>query len=219
MRPREIPQRATCDRDRPRAVPAVRRPARVLLPCCALAVALTTGLAGCASLPEPEPSSYLDERTGITLTVVDTPLVLARDRRDLAANARDYLTLVAVSRNEAGRITPALLLHRWSTIDARVAAPPGAETKLVIVADGRDIRPQPLGTLPKEFLPSSTHDLWRPPVSAVATTAYRIDAATLRFIADSARVSAFIDEPGDELPYVLWRDGRAALARFAASAR
>jgi len=185
----------------------------------ALALVLGTVLAGCASLPAPEPPSYLDERTGITLTVVDTPLVLSRDRRDLAANARDYLTLVAVSRNESGRVTSALLLYRWSTIDARIAAPPGAEPKLVIVADGRDIRPQPLGSMPKEFLPSTTHDLWRPPVSEVATTAYRIDAATLRFIAESARVSAFLDQPGDGLPYALWRDGRAALARFAINAR
>ena len=185
----------------------------------ALAVASLAALAGCASLPAPEPPSYLDERTGITLTVVDAPLVFARDRRDLAANARDYLTLVGVSRNESGRITSALLLHRWSTIDARVATPPAAEPKLVIVADGRDIRPATLGSLPKEFQPSTTHDLWLPPVSAVATTAYRIDAATLRYIAESARVSAFVDERGDELPYVLWRDGRDALARFAAGVR
>lgn len=183
------------------------------------AIALAGLLGGCASLPSPEPPSYLDERTGITLTVVDTPLVLARERRDLAANARDYLTLVAVSRNQSGRITSALLVHRWSTIDARVAAPLAADARLVIVADGRDIRPQPLAELPKEFQPSATHDLWRPPVSQVATVAYRIDAATLRFIAESGRVSAFIDQPGDALPYALWRDGRAALARFAGSAQ
>ncbi len=202
---------------------ACRRPARRLrraLPLALLLGGLMAGtLVGCASLPAPEPPSYLDERTGITLTVVDAPLVLARERRDLAANARDYLTLVGVSRNESGRITSALLLHRWSTIDARVAAAPAAEPKLVIVADGRDIRPQPLAELPKEFRPSATHDLWRPPVSTVATTAYRIDAATLRFIAESRRVSAFIDERGDDLPYVLWRDGRDALARFAAGTR
>jgi hypothetical protein len=190
---------------------------RAPLPYCAATLALLLG--GCASLPSPESPSYLDERTGITLTVVDTPLVLARDRRDLAANARDYLTLVAVNRNESGRITSALLLYRWSTIDSRVAAPQLGEPKLVIVADGRDIRLQPLASVPKEFVPTPQHDLWHPPVSDVSTTAFRIDAATLRFIAQSARVSAFIDQRGDDLPYSLWRDGRAALERFATIAQ
>lgn len=198
-------------------LPAARRSRRtVALAIGALALGPGLGLlAGCASAPPAETLSFLDERTGITLTVVDEPLVLARDRRDLAANARDYLTLVAVTRNESGRVTPALLLYRWSTIDSRVSAPLAAEPKLVIVADGRDIRLAPLGNVPKEFSPSAVHDLWRPPVSAVSTTAYKVDAATLRFIAQSGRVSAFIDQPGDGLPYALWRDGRAALERFA----
>jgi hypothetical protein len=183
------------------------------------AVAAAGLLVACASLPAPEPLSYLDERTGITLTVVDAPLVLARERRDLAANARDYLTLVAVKRNESGRITPALLVHRWSTIDTRVAPVAAAhDPKLVIVADGRDIRPVPLSPVPREFIPSDTHELWRPAVTQVGTTAYRIDAATLRFIAQSARISAFYDQPDDALPFLLWRDGRAALERLALEA-
>lgn len=174
-------------------------------------------LAACASLPAPAPQDYLDDRTGITLTVVDAPLILARERRDLAANARDYLTLVAVKRNESGRVTPALLVHRWSTIDTRVGhAPASAEPNLVIVADGRDIRPAGLRPVPREFVPSEVHDLWRPAVSQVETTAYGIDAATLRYIAQSARIGAFYELAGDALPYSLWRDGRAALLRIAA---
>jgi len=174
-------------------------------------------LSACASLPAPAPLTYLDERTGITLTLVDAPLVLARERRDLAANARDYLTLVAVTRNESGRVTPALLVHRWSTIDTRVAqaATPAGDPRLVIVADGRDIRPLRLEPVPREFLASDIHDLWRPSVSQVETTVYRIDAATLRFIARSERISAFRDLAEDALPYGIWRDGRAALGRLA----
>lgn len=186
----------------------------------ALLVALTLP-AGCASLPAPQPLTYLDERTGITLTVVDAPLVLARERRDLAANARDYLTLVAVTRNESGRVTPALLVHRWSTIDTRVtpAGTPAADPRLVIVADGRDIRLATLQPVPREFEPSGTHDLWHPKVSLVDTTVYRVDAATLRYIAESAQVSAFHDVPDDALPFAMWRDGRAALGRLAENAR
>ena len=191
---------------RPREIPPIAqtaaRPTRRTVALALGVLALATGaglLGGCASAPPAETLSFLDERTGITLSVVDEPLVLARDRRDLAANARDYLTLVAVTRNQSGRITPALLLYRWSTIDSRVAAP--------------------LADVPKEFSPSAVHDLWRPPVSTVSTTAYKIDAATLLFIAQSGHVSAFIDQPGDGLPYSLWRDGRAALERFATVTR
>ncbi len=172
-------------------------------------------LVACTSFPAPEPLSILDERTGITLTVVDAPLVLARERRDLAANARDYLTMAAVSRNESGRITQALLVHRWSTIDARVTPPiPTRLPGLVIVADGRDIRPTPMSPVPREFTASAAYKLWLPDVSQVETTAYQIDAPTLRFIAESNRVSAFYDSADDALPYALWRDGRPALQRF-----
>jgi hypothetical protein len=185
------------------------------------AVAVLALPAACASLPAPEPLSYLDERTGITLTVVDAPMVIARERRDLAANARDYLTMVAVVRNESGRVTPALLVHRWSTIDTRVAAPgsPAADPRLVIVADGRDIRLAKLDPVPREFEPSGTYDLWRPNVSLVDTTAYRVDAATLRYLAQSTRISAFHDVADDALPFAMWRDGRAALGRLAEAAR
>jgi hypothetical protein len=172
-------------------------------------------LGACAALPAPSPVEYLDERTGVTLVVADAPLVLARERRDLAANARDYLTLVGVIRDESGRLLPILLIHRWSTIDARVT-PDAAATpaSLVIVADGRDIRLEPLEPPPRE-LAARDPRLWWPEDARAVTLAYRADAAVLRYIAESARVSAFFDAPGGDLPYSVWRDGRAALARLA----
>ena len=51
-------------------------------------------LAGCVT-PEPAPRTTLDTNTGVSLIVTDEPVVLARERRDIAAQARDYLTLVA----------------------------------------------------------------------------------------------------------------------------
>lgn len=183
-----------------------------------VACAIPPLLGGCAALPAPAPVEYLDERTGVTLVVADAPLVLARERRDLAANARDYLTLVGVIRDESGRFSPMLLVHRWSTIDARVTPEPVAPPdRLVIVADGRDIRLIPLEPLPREVAARDPRLFW-PEDSRAATVAYRADAAVLRYIAESARVSAFFDTPGGDLPYALWRDGRAALGRLAESA-
>jgi hypothetical protein len=172
-------------------------------------------LAGCAALPPPEPQTHLDEKTGVTLTVVDKPLVFARERRDIAANVRDYITVVAVERDQAGRFTLALIAYRWSTIDKRVNEQAGAsESKLVIIADGRDVHLAPLGAaVPADLAPSAR--LHAPPVPEFTTTAYAIDAATLSFIAGSARLSAFYEDSPQPLPFVLWSDQRDALQRFA----
>ena len=180
----------------------------------AICAALLTFQTGCADLPGPEPASILDERTGITLTVVDEPLLLARERRDIAANARDYLTLVAVTRNESGRVSPFLLVYRWSTIDERVypRSTPAAAS-LVLLADGRDIRPTALARTPAD-LENMSESLWRPDVTRFSTYAYRIDVSVLAFIASSQQLSGWFEAPGEALPYQMWRDGRAALKRF-----
>ncbi len=169
----------------------------------------------CTSLPEPAPRAMLDEQTGVSLSVVSEPIVLARDRRDLAAHARDYLTLVAVERNQAGRRNLVLLVYRWSTIDRRVNLQPDAAARnLVLVADGRDIALRPVAErLPEELRPRA--ELLQPDVSEVDAIAYRVDRNALRVIAEGKDLVAFFADARGALPFQLWGDGRAALARFA----
>lgn len=188
--------------------------ARISLP---LLLLLTAGLVGCAALPPPEPAGFLDEDTGVTLTVVAAPLVFARDRRDIAANARDYITLVAVERNQTGKRNLVLLAYRWSTIDRRVNPQADATARaLVIIADGRDIRLQPVSDLlPTELRPRP--QLLQPNVTDVEAVAYRTDVATLRYIAGSQKISAFYADARGALPFAMWADGRAALGLFAQS--
>ena len=180
-------------------------------------ILLGAHLSACASLPPPAPTTFLDEDTGVTLTVVAKPLVLARDRRDIAANARDYITLVAVERNQAGRRNLVLLAYRWSTIDRRVNPQADADSRgLVLVADGRDIRLQAVSDLlPTELRPRA--QLLQPDVTDVAAVAYRMDEPTLRYLADSQRISGFYADARGALPFALWADGRKALGEFAAS--
>lgn len=182
-----------------------------------LTLLLGVQLAACASVPPPAPAGFLDEDTGVTLTVVAKPLVLARDRRDVAAHARDYVTLVAVERNQTGRRNLVLLAYRWSTIDRRVNPQADADARaLVLVADGRDIRLQPVSdVLPSELRPRP--QLLQPDVTDVAAIAYRVDEATLRYLADSQRISAFYADARGALPFALWADGRAALKLFTQS--
>lgn len=169
---------------------------------------------GCTALPQPETGQFLDEQTGISLTVVDKPLILARERRYLAANARDYLTLVAAERNDAGRRQLVLLVHRWSTIDPRTGESLDTEaTQLVLVADGRDFRLTPLANgLPRDLSPSEK--LWRPKVSEVITLAYAADRALLANLAQSRALSAFFANTNAAVSFTEWQDGRDALRRF-----
>ena len=168
-------------------------------------------LVGCASVPL-EPREHLDPGTGVTLTVVDQEFVFARSRKDVAANARDYVTLVPVARNESGRIGLHLIAHRWSTVDARISPRVDASRhRLVIVADGRDVRLTPIEALSKDFLGAAVR---RPPVNDVQTLGYPIDHATLRYLASSEFLSVSFELAEDALPYTLWTDGRPALRRW-----
>ncbi len=185
------------------------RPIRLL--CQAL---LLTLVSACAAPPPREATQFLDERTGITLSVVDAPLILARERRDIAANARDYVTLVAAERDLMGRRQLVLLAHRWSTIDTRVGAgDDDAATALTLVADGRDIHLSAASAqLPPEF--AQGERLLRPPVDQVTTLAFETDIATLRYLASSRQLSASFDAARATLPYSIWRDGRDSLQQF-----
>lgn len=171
-------------------------------------------LSGCVSVPEPDVATLLDEQTGVSIRRVAAPIVLARDRREVAAHARDYLTLVAVEVNRAGRRDLVLLVYRWSTIDRRMDAAFDAEARdIVFVADGRDVwlRPRP-GPLPDELRPRA--ELLRPEVSEVIAIAYEVDVPTLQLLGEGVDLAAAFRGPTASRPFRLWRDGRTALTEF-----
>ena len=169
--------------------------------------------AGC-TLPPVEPLVVLDERTGASLTVVDQPLVLARERRDVAVQARDYLTLVAAELNVSGARRLVWVAHQWSTIDTRVTGfqpVPGAA--LLLVADGRDLRLAPIEGGDAAYL-AQNRALMRPDDANVTTTVYGADAEMLEFVATSRTLVAAFPESRVALPLAVWTDGRPAIRRF-----
>lgn len=172
-------------------------------------------LAGCAGAPTRDPTELLDEQTGATLVVVAEPLVFARPRLDVAANARDYLTVVAVEANRSGKYAQYLLVHRWSTVDRRMAGlPPASAGRLIIEADGRMLEFKPVQPMPAALVRRDRVHL--PADADVVSRAYEVDLATLAYLADSQQIRARLpDEPFDS-PFALWADGRAALDAFAA---
>ena len=186
----------------------------------ALLLALTA-LASCTTLPLHRPPSkstsnsteIFDEESGSTLLVVSKPLVLARDRSDVAAHCRDYATLVAVEDDQSGKYTQYLLLYRWSTVDRRMSPPPGPdEGQLKIFADGRTIDLKPLERQPTSL--AQRRALHVPEHGDIVYRAYRVDSAMLHYIADSRELTVRMPQEALDTPFTVWEDGRGALAQF-----
>jgi len=172
-------------------------------------------LAACSDVP-PGPHNLLDEHTGVTLSVVGAPTLFARVHREAVGPVRDYLTLVAVQKDNAGKYTELLLLYRWSAFyqgaqGASPATAPSAE-RLLIEVDGQSIELQALDRVPTDI--PRPKDLFVPETSDVAMNAYLTDFETLKRIAMSHQLLIRLPQDPLDAPFSVWRDGRPALAQF-----
>lgn len=169
-------------------------------------------LVACADVPQTR--AHLDPDTGVTLTVVTRPWVFARERRDVAVNARDYLTLVAAEIDEAGRRRLVLAAHVWSTIDSRATGVTGSERgDLLLVIDGRDLTLAPLAS-DMALSGARSRALLPPDDAHVTTTLYPVDAAALDYVASGRVVVASFPRAPLALPYTPWSDGRQAVVEL-----
>lgn len=156
-----------------------------------------------------EPVQKLDEHTGDTLFVVRRALILARARTDVAANVRDYITLVALIEDKAGRYSSWLVAYRWSTVDPRISEENSlTDGQLELVADGRVITFRPSAQPPASV---EQGDLLLAPPARAQSFAYSVDTSTLRYLASARELTArFPTDPWAQL-YTIWDDGRPAL--------
>jgi hypothetical protein len=189
---------------------------RILRP--PLLAALVALCACAAQRPAAAPREVLDERSGVTLFIVERPIVMARSRLDVAANARDYLTLVGIQEDRSGRYSTWLIVHRWSTVDPRIAADHGVgAARLRIIADDREVLLSPADPAPPLLARGDL--LFGPRAARVVSFAYPIDVPTLRYLAGAQSLTANYPEDGLPIAYGLWQDGRGALRALAAAAR
>jgi hypothetical protein len=173
----------------------------------------TLSASACANPPPRASHEIFDEQSGNTLSVVPKPLVFARERRDVAAHARDYATLVAAEIDQSGKYSEFLLLYRWSTVDRRMSPPPDPQAgELKILADGRVIDLMPLEQVPIGL--SRRRELHLPEHGDVVTHAYAIDVPTLRYIATSRELAVRMPQESLDTPFAVWEDGRSALGQF-----
>ncbi len=181
--------------------------ARIIALCSVLA------LAACAASPSKPGEELFDEQTGNTVTVVSEPIVFARERNDVAAYARDYVTLVAVEVDHSGQFKDYLLLYRWSTVDKRMLPPPDPSAgKVRLVSEGRELDLDPLESMPVGL--GSGRDLHLPPHGEAIVHGYAVDLNVLRFIAASRTLILQMPQETLDTPFTLWQDGRRALGRF-----
>jgi hypothetical protein len=178
-----------------------------------LLVLVLTASASCASRPPAASQEIFDESDASTLLVVAKPMVFARERSDLAAHARDYATVVAVEIDISGDYSDYLLVYRWSTVDRRMLPPPDpAGGALRIVADGRVFDFKPVDRLPVNF--AQRRELHMPKHDDVLPRGYKLDAETLRFIANSEDLNLRMPQEPLDAPFQLFEDGRRALLEF-----
>ena len=181
-----------------------------------LLAAALTALAACSAGPPPATREILDEDTGNTFFIATRPLVFARNRTDVAAYTRDYVTLAAVAVNESGKYSEYLLLYRWSTVDRRMLPTPDPNAGEVrILADGRTLDLHPLEQVPVSV--ASRAELREPNHGDAITHAYKMDLPTLRFLAASRTLAVLLPQEPLDTPFELWRDGRPDLKSFVAA--
>ena len=176
----------------------------------ALTAAVSALLCACAATGPAAPNDVLDESSGTRLIVVQRPLVLARSRIDVAANVRDYLTLVATEEDRSGKYTAWLIAYRWSTVDPRMESRSVSGRSLLhIIVDDREITLKPAEPAPAILARGDL--LLAPHVPGTQSTAYAVDEPTLRYIATANRLLLRVDDDAALPAYAVWNDGRKAL--------
>jgi hypothetical protein len=176
----------------------------------ALAVLALSVAPHAATGSDPAPHEYLDQETAATVIAAAKPLVFANPRTELAANARDYVTLAAAAVDRSGKMTFVWVAYFWSTVDPRMRREPlVAPARMVLEADDRRIEVALHGGGPHDAGIGMPVD--PPPGPAGAPSVYGTELETLRFIAAARRVAVLIDSHGTQLSYGLWDDQRRAL--------
>ncbi len=170
-------------------------------------------MSACAVGPSA-PRDVLDESSGETLLVSGEPVIFARERTDVAANARDYLSALAVRDDRNGRFATWLVIYRWSTVDKRFGGASGPYVgPLQVSADDRRLSLQPLPVIPPVVNSSGIRLLAD---ADVIPSVHLINNDELRAIATARVISLRYDADQPSLPYHIWKDGRRSLKTWLA---
>ena len=170
-------------------------------------------LSGCAS-PAATVSDKLDETTGVTVTFVETPLVLYRETPAQAAYARDYAHLGPIQINRSGSHQYYLWVGSWATMRrSSVSVHRDGFESIVVFADGEPLVLELSGWTPAAI--GASEPTYLKPVASSTDAYYRVTVDQIRMIAGAhdIRLRTSGSSPKE---YELWDDQAAAKAEFAA---
>ena len=181
--------------------------------CAAAAAFLTLAVVRLAPAADEKVREYIDEITAVSITVPLDSLVFARERSDLAVNARDYLTLAPLEINRTGKRSYFWSGYLWSTIDRRDRQPIlGPGDTLVLVADGRPIALASDGKSLRE------HGVGQPPTRVPVRSAIPVlfpaSPEVLAYVAHCEELHVELIHDGSSESFALWKDGREAMRAF-----
>ncbi len=176
-------------------------------------ILVSLSLLACKARPPRHPNEYLDPANGCNVSSVTAPIIFARAHQDVAANARQYVNVVAASVNRSGRYEYVLLVYIWSTVDARLGAGAHPGETLVFLADERAIRLQRDGRSLKEV--GIAKPLLAPLHFRGWPRIYKTDHDTVQFIASARHVRLQLEGDQDARPFDIWTDGRRELGQLA----
>jgi hypothetical protein len=157
---------------------------------------------------------YVDEITAASIMVSTESLIFARERSDLAANARDYITLVPVEINRSGARALFWSGYLWSTIDRRNSEPLLAKgDELVLLADGRPIRLHGDGRTLRDH--GAGQPISPSPARNAVAVLYAASAEEISYVSHATEVHVESIRAGASDSFTLWKGKPARLSEFA----
>jgi hypothetical protein len=173
---------------------------------------LSVCLLGCKATSR-HPPEYLDPVTAAMVSTVSAPTIFARAHQDVAANSRQYATVVGASVNRSGHYEYLLLVYVWSTVDPRLGAGAHPGDTLVLLADDRAIRMSRDGRTLKEA--GIANAPYAPLHTRGHPRIYRTDRETIQFVSTARRLRLQLEGDQDARPFDIWKDGRRELGELA----
>jgi hypothetical protein len=164
------------------------------------------------------PLEYVDEQTGVTVTVVSRPLVFARTHANDADGPaqpgsftpRDYVTLAALAVDRSGSMSYWLIGYFWSAgvsqpqENARLASEP----IVLQLQDRRIVLTPQTGSARDVGISKPMHP---PPIGPSTASLYAVDVATMELIGESVRPVLFCGGESAPVQYHVFEDRLMAL--------
>lgn len=171
---------------------------------------LLLAIAGCASSAGVQ--EFLDPETSVTVSYVDTPVILYRDRSGRAAFARSFVNIGPIQVNQSGRDRYYLWLGIWNTIDSGDDDRQASSFELVtLYVDGEPLLLDLAGWTPSAI--GTTRQAYTKPVSTAREAYYEVSLDQIRLLASATEIR--VHTSGERgVSYEMWDSSESATRGF-----